>query len=91
MLDDLDKELERRGLSFCRYADDCNIYILKPARQSIVRLKEKVKAIYRGGRGRNIRKTIAELTVVLRRTRQVDKTETARHLMAAEPWFLFRK
>ena len=25
MLDDLDKELERRGHSFCRYADDCNI------------------------------------------------------------------
>jgi RNA-directed DNA polymerase len=27
MLDDLDKELTRRGLRFCRYADDCNIYV----------------------------------------------------------------
>jgi RNA-directed DNA polymerase len=27
MLDDLDKELESRGHSFCRYADDCNIYV----------------------------------------------------------------
>jgi len=27
LLDDLDKELERRGLAFCRYADDCNIYV----------------------------------------------------------------
>ena len=27
LLDDLDKELERRGLPFCRYADDCNIYV----------------------------------------------------------------
>jgi RNA-directed DNA polymerase len=27
VLDDLDKELERRGLRFCRYADDCNIYV----------------------------------------------------------------
>jgi RNA-directed DNA polymerase len=27
VLDDLDKELERRGLWFCRYADDCNIHI----------------------------------------------------------------
>ena len=27
VLDDLDKELERRGLHFCRYADDCNIYV----------------------------------------------------------------
>ena len=27
LLDDLDKELTRRGLRFCRYADDCNIYV----------------------------------------------------------------
>jgi RNA-directed DNA polymerase len=27
VLDDLDKELARRGLRFCRYADDCNIYV----------------------------------------------------------------
>lgn len=27
MLDDLDKELTRRGLRFCRYADDCNIHV----------------------------------------------------------------
>jgi len=27
MLDDLDKELEKRGHAFCRYADDCNIYV----------------------------------------------------------------
>ena len=27
MLDDLDKELEERGHKFCRYADDCNIYV----------------------------------------------------------------
>jgi len=26
-LDELDKELERRGLNFVRYADDCNIYV----------------------------------------------------------------
>jgi RNA-directed DNA polymerase len=118
MLDDLDKELERRGLSFCRYADDCNIYVgslkagervkrsitqfittklklrvneeksavdkpgnrkflgytilgrtdpkLKPADQSIARLKSKVKVLFRKGRGWNIRKTINELTRILR-------------------------
>lgn len=118
MLDDLDKELERRGLSFCRYADDCNIYVgsqkagdrvkrsitqfittrlklkvneeksavdrpqnrkflgytiighqkprLKPAKQSVERLKAKVKAICKRGRGRNIRRVAVELTVVLR-------------------------
>lgn len=27
LLDDLDRELERRGHKFCRYADDCNIYV----------------------------------------------------------------
>lgn len=27
MLNELDKELEKRGLRFCRYADDCNIYV----------------------------------------------------------------
>ena len=27
MLDELDQELERRGHRFCRYADDCNIYV----------------------------------------------------------------
>lgn len=27
MLNELDTELEKRGLNFCRYADDCNIYV----------------------------------------------------------------
>ena len=27
VLDELDKELEKRGHQFCRYADDCNIYV----------------------------------------------------------------
>jgi group II intron reverse transcriptase/maturase len=27
MLDDLDKELEKRGHKFVRYADDCNVYV----------------------------------------------------------------
>jgi len=27
VLDDLDNELTRRGHRFCRYADDCNIYV----------------------------------------------------------------
>jgi RNA-directed DNA polymerase len=27
VLDELDKELEKRGHAFCRYADDCNIYV----------------------------------------------------------------
>ena len=31
LLDDLDKELENRGHRFCRYADDCNIYVKSKA------------------------------------------------------------
>jgi RNA-directed DNA polymerase len=27
LVDDLDRELEQRGHCFCRYADDCNIYV----------------------------------------------------------------
>lgn len=31
LLDELDKELERRGHAFVRYADDCNIYVASEA------------------------------------------------------------
>jgi group II intron reverse transcriptase/maturase len=46
LLDDLDKELEKRGLRFCRYADDCNIYVRSKragqrVKQSIQRYLEK--------------------------------------------------
>lgn len=38
ILDKLDKELEKRGHKFCRYADDCNIYVKSK------RAGERVKA-----------------------------------------------
>jgi RNA-directed DNA polymerase len=46
LLDELDKELERRGHRFCRYADDCNIYVKSAAAgervmESITRFVEK--------------------------------------------------
>lgn len=118
LLDDLDKELERRKLSFCRYADDCNIYVgskragervlesitgylerqlklrvnihktkvdrpwkssflgytmpsqfkprLKVSKESVKRLKTKVKTMMRMGRGRNLTHTISSLKPVLR-------------------------
>ena len=40
VLDDLDKELERRGHSFCRYADDCNVYVA--SRRSGQRVMESI-------------------------------------------------
>ena len=41
MLDDLDKELEKRGHKFVRYADDCNIYVRTP--RAGERVMESVK------------------------------------------------
>jgi len=116
LLDDLDKELERRGHRFCRYADDCNIYVkskaageqvmeslirflgdrlklkvnleksavarpwnrkflgysmtthfkpkLKAAPATVKRFKAKLREIFRRGRGRNIRRVIAEINEV---------------------------
>ena len=119
MLDDLDRELERRGLWFCRYADDCNIHVssrragqrvlgsvshflerrlklkvnleksavarpwqrkflgysmtshlrpqLKVARQSVQRIREKLKESFRRGRGRRLDRFIGqELNPILR-------------------------
>lgn len=49
LLDDLDKELENRGHKFCRYADDCNIYVKteragERVKESITKfLKKKLK------------------------------------------------
>jgi RNA-directed DNA polymerase len=41
LLDDLDKELEKRGHSFCRYADDSNVYVC--SKRAGERLMESLK------------------------------------------------
>lgn len=46
VLDELDRELEKRGHRFCRYADDCNIYVSsrkagERVMKSIIRFIEK--------------------------------------------------
>ena len=46
LLDDLDKELERRGHDFCRYADDCNIYV--SSRRAGERVLESVSGYVEG-------------------------------------------
>ena len=51
LLDDLDKELEKRGLKFYRYANDCNIYVrsaragqrVKQSVQKYLEMKLKLK------------------------------------------------
>jgi RNA-directed DNA polymerase len=40
LLDELDKELERREHAFCRYADDCNIYVA--SQRAGERVKESI-------------------------------------------------
>jgi group II intron reverse transcriptase/maturase len=118
LLSDLDRELQRRGLSFCRYADDCNVYVssqragqrvmagmrsflekrlklgvneaksavarpwerkflgysvtaqhaskIRIAKQSIDRLKERVRELCRQGRGRSLPRVIEMMNPVLR-------------------------
>jgi RNA-directed DNA polymerase len=41
VLDELDKELERRGLAFCRFADDCNIFV--KTRKAAERVMERIR------------------------------------------------
>lgn len=45
LLDDLDKELERRGHRFVRYADDCNVYVKSKA--AGVRVMESLERFLR--------------------------------------------
>ncbi|MGL5712394.1 MAG: group II intron reverse transcriptase/maturase [Paraclostridium sp.] len=43
MLDEVDKELEKRGHKFCRFADDCNIYV--KSRKAGLRVLNSIKRI----------------------------------------------
>jgi RNA-directed DNA polymerase len=113
LLDELDRELERRGHRFVRYADDCNVYVrsrragerlldslerflakrlrlevnraksavdrpwrrkflgytvtaqhdakLRVSPESVRRLKEKLRQLFRAGRGRSLSKVIQQL------------------------------
>jgi RNA-directed DNA polymerase len=40
VLDELDQELEKHGLEFCRFADDCNIFV--KSQKAAERVMEKV-------------------------------------------------
>jgi len=78
LLDELDKELERRGHRFVRYADDWKRKFLgyrtktnkepklKPAPESVKRLKLKLKDLFRRGRGWSLARTVRELNPILR-------------------------
>jgi RNA-directed DNA polymerase len=44
LLDEVDKELEKRGLAFVRYADDCNVYL--PSRRAAERAMQTLRRLY---------------------------------------------
>ena len=46
MLDELDRELEERGLRFVRYADDCNVYVR--SQRTALRAFENITGIIEG-------------------------------------------
>jgi RNA-directed DNA polymerase len=58
VLDELDQELERRGLEFCRYADDCNIFVKSPkAAERVMKtvsqfIEKQLKLIVNGDKSR---------------------------------------
>jgi RNA-directed DNA polymerase len=53
LLTDWDRELERRGHAFCRYADDCNIYVRsKAAGERLLTHRRMRNRTYGGVRGR---------------------------------------
>jgi retron-type reverse transcriptase len=58
MLDELDKELERRGFSYIRYADDVKIFVSSRARAEEIKVSitkyitEKLKLKVNGSKSR---------------------------------------
>ena len=44
LLDEVDKELERRGHRFCRFAEDCNIYV--KSKKAGIRVMSSMKQIF---------------------------------------------
>jgi group II intron reverse transcriptase/maturase len=46
LLDEVDRELEKRGHAFARYADDCNVYVR--SRRAGERVFESLKGLYAG-------------------------------------------
>ena len=143
LLDDLDKELERRGHAFCRYADDCNIYVrsrragervmaslirvlgerlrlrvnlaksavdrpwnrsflgysvtahkeprLRVAAKSVSRLRDKLRDLFRAGRGRSIGRTVETLVPLLRGWMQYFRLAQTRGIFEELDGWLRRK
>ncbi len=46
VLDEFDRELTRRGLRFCRYADDCNIYVVLHSRYVVLQQQKSDALVF---------------------------------------------
>lgn len=65
MLDDVDKELEKRGHKFCRYADDCNIYV--KSKRAGLRVMDSITRIIENERKLKVNKDKSAVDIVSKR------------------------
>ncbi len=65
LLDEVDKELEERGHKFCRYADDCNIYV--KSEKAGKRVMASIKKIIEGQLRLKINEKKSAVDLVVRR------------------------
>ena len=65
MLDDVDKELEKRGHKFCRYADDCNIYV--KSKRAGLRVMNSMTRIIEGELKLKVNKNKSAVDIVSKR------------------------
>src|ERR1022692_4558869 len=79
LLDDLDQELEHRGHCFCRYADDCNIYVRSLAAGQ--RVMESVTQFLEG----KLRLRVETHRQGAGRPRRFMRTNQHRHLHETQP------
>jgi len=73
LLDEVDKELERRGHCFARYADDCNVYVRSP------KAGERVMAL--------LRECYAKLRLTVNETKSAVAWVKGRKFLGYSFWF----
>lgn len=73
LLDEVDKEMERRGHSFVRYADDCNVYVHSR------KAGERVMAV--------LRRCYAKLRLTVNKTKSAVASVTGRKFLGYSFWY----
>lgn len=65
MLDEIDKELEARGHRFCRFADDCNIYV--KSKKAGIRVMQSMTRLLEGKLKLKVNREKSKVDLVTRR------------------------